>query len=294
LRRSTIISALALAASSMLLFAMGDELLDASPADRVTQFVLDVTGDNDLVVLNGRNRSWEVDRFAPRAAVATDRAVTDVTRFRRVVVVSHESQTSTVVERALDQRGFRLWERRIAGERIAAYEVDVRDEMVARLPDLVLQAQVSVIDADDQKVADCPMVEGRFRCPGPDWVWVGPISQTIDGQLMPCVWSHPPEAGSLRIELPPMPGGTSVAGWIAQSDYAVGLADGAPVDFEIAFGSGTQGFKAHRMRGRIDVSVANHANAQAPVILKVTSRKPGARHFCWDLSVVRRIGGDRT
>jgi hypothetical protein len=112
------------------------------------------------------------------------------------------------------------------------------------------------------------------------------VVETIGGEPLECIWSHPLPGAELLITLPEVQGATHLVGWMAQSDYAASLPTGAAIEFEISAVSLYRRFVSQRTTGRQEISQPLTGAAPGPVQLKVRSSDTGARHFCWSLAAV--------
>jgi len=131
----------------------------------------------------------------------------------------------------------------------------------------------------------------RWYCSEKKWNYVGRSVQQLDGAFHSCVWAHPSDRGPLEIRLPAVRLGDEITGHhgIADSGRSRGRR-GSDVEVEIfADGEGLGRLTAKEKSGWAPVSVDTRelAGQEVELLLRVTAKKSGRRHFCFDYRIER-------
>lgn len=135
-----------------------------------------------------------------------------------------------------------------------------------------------------------PRPGGGWDCPGhPEWMYVAPRRLQIEGQTELCVWAHPPKAGTLNLDLPPV--GTSSVGSFtkltvrsALDDGAVKTVAGATVVTSVVQGGLHLGrLVRSNHRGWVEQTYA--IDPTQTIRLSVSAESDGARHHCLSAQV---------
>lgn len=251
--------------------------------DEAARFVASQYREGDLVVLAGAERSYELERLGALPAIATQTLPYEAFRAQRIFVVGRPA-SSTGLARTLEHKGFLLWRRSVGTEEVALYRVAAPVEVLHDFTADTRGLQVSV--RRDGKERPCSLVGDRFVCGKESWQQIHRVVETIGGEPMECIWSHPLPKSDLLIRLPEVAGATHLSGWIAQSDYAASLPTGAAIEFEISGISLYRRFVSQRTKGRQEISQPLNSATEGPLQLKIRSSDTGARHFCWSLAAV--------
>lgn len=239
--------------------------------------------EGDLVVLAGSERSYELPRLGALPAIAAESLPYETFRAQRVFVLG-QAAAATGLRRTLEHKGFLLWERTVGSEEVALYRITAPVEVLRDFTADLRGLRVSV--RREGKELPCSLVADRFICGKESWQQIHRVVETVGGEPMECIWSHPLPKADLLITLPEVSGATHLQGWIAQSDYAASLPTGAAIEFEISGVSLYRRFVSQRTKGRQEVNQALNSATEGPIQLKVRSSDTGARHFCWSLAAV--------
>lgn len=264
------------------------------PLDEIARAVAAQGLSGDLVLLADHDLHFETPRFAPLVAVATDRVPPELNRVPRVFVVSEADDTTGALEASVARNGTRLWAHQNTEWRVELYQMRSASVPVLDLGAHLALATVELVAPDGSGTEACPWDGERFRCPGEEWVWVGPTVQVFAGQPHRCIWSHPSSLADLRVTFEQVSGATHVEGWFGLTDYAASIPDGGRVTLELSAGSQSRTFTAQHTRGRRMVDWLLPANYDGPLTLTVAADHAGVRHFCWDLRTSLRATGPAT
>jgi hypothetical protein len=257
-----------------------------SETRELVALVESIANNGDLVLLTPRDRYPDLTLFAPEIdAIASDTLPEEVTRFARVILVHEAEPEPRSLLRLLGDKAEIVEERAVGALRVGVFEIRQREIVRSDLGQTLQNASVWV-EPDDTPRHECPWLVDRFDCPDADWTWVGPTTQTFEGQPVPCIWSHPVEDAELVIEFPNAAGATHVTGWYGLTDYAVAIADGSPVTLTLEADDQSRRFRAHRQRGRRPVRMALPEEYEGPLQIRISATRPGVRHLCWDLQFV--------
>jgi len=241
----------------------------------------------DLVIVAPAARAFDLGLLPPAmAAIAADAPPDDLTGFSRVIVVRPRVNTAARIGDELATQA-RLLAAEDAGPLVAElYQLDAPTETVVSLDAILPLAEVEFVV--DGEANPCPWRNDRFDCGVADWTWVGSTTQTFRGEPFACIWAHPVEGAELRITFPPIQG-ERLVGWYGLTDYAVGIADGTPVRFEVQAGAASGRFRAHRQPGRRPFSVVLPRGHDGPIRFTIAAQRAGVRHFCWSARTLRLL-----
>lgn len=270
------------------------DFADIDPLDAIASAVVDQGLDGDLVLLADHDLHFETPRFAPLVAIATDRIPPELNRVPRVFVVSETDDTPGALEASVSRNGTRLWSHQNEAWRAELYQMRSAAVPVDDLGAQLALADVELVSPEGSGTEACPWDGDRFRCPGEEWVWVGPTVQVFAGQPHRCVWAHPSSLADLRITFRHVAGATHVEGWFGLTDYAASIPDGGRVTLELRAGSQTRAFTAQHTRGRRVLDWALPANHDGPLEMTIRADHAGVRHFCWDIRTSLRATGPAT
>ncbi|MFH1531639.1 MAG: 6-pyruvoyl-tetrahydropterin synthase-related protein [Pseudomonadota bacterium] len=156
------------------------------------------------------------------------------------------------------------------------------DHLAAHLP----EAEITLAGkpCDDRQ-------EDRWYCSDKKWNYVGRTVQRFDGAFQPCVWAHPSEKGPLEIRIPAVRLGAAITGHhgIADSGRSQGHR-GGPVEVELlADGARLDRLTVREQQGWSEMSVdtGGLAGEEVELLLRITAKKAGRRHFCFDYRIER-------
>jgi hypothetical protein len=274
----------ALATAAALVWCLPGWVASVDPSlDEAAAYIASQYRTGDLVVLAGSARSYELERMGELPAIAADTLPYEAFRAQRVFVLG--AGTSAVsLARTLDHKGFLLWQQQFGSEEISLFRIAAP---VTVLRDFTADLSgVTVSVRKEGKERPCSLVGDRYICGKESWQQIHRVVETIGGEPLECIWSHPLPGAELLITLPEVQGATHLVGWMAQSDYAASLPTGAAIEFEISAVSLYRRFVSQRTTGRQEISQPLTGAAPGPVQLKVRSSDTGARHFCWSLAAV--------
>jgi len=131
----------------------------------------------------------------------------------------------------------------------------------------------------------------RFSCSDKKWNYVGRTVQRFDMEFHPCVWAHPSDKGPLEIRIPAVRLGEAIIGHhgIADSGRSKGHRGGS-VDIEfVADGTRLDRLSVHESHGWKEIALDTSAldGDEVELLLRVTAKKAGRRHFCFDYRIER-------
>ncbi len=271
---------------------VGQRLRQPSPLAVAAERVSALYQPGDLVLLHPESRQLDIALFpADLDVVATNALPVGLDRFQRVILVRARERNIPAMRRMLAARSNLLFQDDVEGQTIELFQLDAPQRPVVDLAAALPAARVFV-EPDDGDRYECPWLGDRFDCPDADWTWVGTTTETFDSHVHRCVWSHPVDGGDLVITYPDIRDATHISGWYGLTDYAVSIPDGRPVTLEIRAGETTRRFRAYNRRGRTPLHFEMPDDFEGPVELRVSARRPGVRHLCWDLATVAATGGD--
>ena len=156
------------------------------------------------------------------------------------------------------------------------------DDLAGHLPD----AEITMAGAP------CGDRQGdRFFCSDKAWNYVGRTVQRFDGAFHSCIWAHPSDQGPLEIRIPRVRLGETIAGHhgIADSGRSKGHHGGA-VDVELlADGArlGRLSVREHQGWAPVSVDTSDRAGDEVELLLRISAKKAGRRHFCFDYGIER-------
>ncbi len=274
----------ALATAAALVWCLPGWVASVDPSlDDAARYVASQYREGDLVVLAGSARSYELERMGELPAIAAETLPYEAFRAQRIFVFG-SGPAAASLSRTLEHKGFLLWQQQFGSEEVSLYRVA---SPVTVLRDFTADLTgVTVSVRKEGKERPCSLVGDRYICGKESWQQVHRVVETIGGEPLECIWSHPLPNAELLIKLPEVQGATHLAGWIAQSDYAASLPTGAAIEFEMSAVSLYRRFVSQRTTGRQEISQPLTGTAPGPVQLKIRSSDTGARHFCWSLAAV--------
>lgn len=282
----------AIVALAALLVVLWSDARRTDPLETLADAVIAQSQPDDLVLIDGHSMHFEVERFDPLVAIATDRIPPDAEAFARVFIVSNEAEPSSV-RASVERNGVQLWTRTEGDLTATLYQAREVERPVRDLGALLPTATVEVVHEGGTAV-QCPWNGERFQCADADWVYVGYTVQVIAGQPQRCIWTHPVDGAVLRVSFPDSFGATHVSGWFALTDYAIGIPDGARATMRVLAGGRERAFSAHRNRGRRRLDWSLPAGHVGPVAFEFSAERAGVRHMCWDVRLVQRASGPLT
>lgn len=274
----------ALATAAALVWCLPGWVASVDPSlDDAARYVASQYREGDLVVLAGSARSYELERMGELPAIAAETLPYEAFRAQRIFVFG-SGPAAASLSRTLEHKGFLLWQQQFGSEEVSLYRVA---SPVTVLRDFTADLTgVTVSVRKEGKERPCSLVGDRYICGKESWQQVHRVVETIGGEPLECIWSHPLPNAELLIKLPEVQGATHLAGWIAQSDYAASLPTGAAIEFEMSAVSLYRRFVSQRTTGRQEISQPLTGTEPGPVQLKIRSSDTGARHFCWSLAAV--------
>lgn len=156
------------------------------------------------------------------------------------------------------------------------------------LAELLSGARVSIVSDDGTERVCDRWVFGRWVCGPNSWNWVGPAEVRVRGRRRACVWMHPSEEGTVRVELGSFAGGSQLRGYVMLDDGAVAEEESGVVTLTILadgrrIASRDQGNRPGTTSVRERLPSADEPVALA---LEVDADATGRRHFCVELSVL--------
>jgi hypothetical protein len=274
----------ALATAAAFVWCLPGWVASVDPSlDAAARYVASQYREGDLVVLAGSARSYELERMGELPAIAADGLPYEAFRAQRVFVIG-EGAAAVSLARTMEHKGFLLWQRQVGIEKVSLFRVASPVTVLRNYTADLGGVLVSV--RKDGKERPCSLVGDRYICGKESWQQIHRVVETIGGEPLECIWSHPLPKADLLITLPEVQGATHLTGWIAQSDYAASLPTGAAIEFEISGVSLYRRFVSQRTKGRQEISQPLNGAAAGPLQLKIRSSETGARHFCWSLAAV--------
>lgn len=269
--------ALALVVAASVQFAQPSDLQEA--AEHIAQ----AARPGDLVVLYPEGRALDLRHFEGLDAVAASETFPELDRYSRVALVRELSDAPPSFRRRITSRGHLLSSQDFGGVTVDWIQLEAPPIVVMDMTENIERARVVVVE--DGEEAECPWSADRFDCLDAPWTYVGETQQTFEGQPHRCVWAHPIEDATLRIELPAADGADRLVGWYGLTDYAVSTPDGGPVTLRVETSERTRTVRVRQIAGRIPLDLPLGDDGTAT--LRVSSRTPGVRHLCFDLQAVR-------
>ena len=167
------------------------------------------------------------------------------------------------------------------------YELDFEDNVTVswRLKDRLAEAKVSMETGG--RLIECPFSQSRHVCSANEWNYVGPIVQATAGDERELVWAHPVN-NALVIVFPHVTLGEHLLLGSCLSDFAVGLAEGAPVLVEVFIGDTLLGSHLQANRSgyaTTDLSTRTFAGQTVELRFRISAANQGRRHFAFDAMV---------
>lgn len=147
-------------------------------------------------------------------------------------------------------------------------------------------ARVTLVRADGTRVpcdGTRPTGEPGHQCPNAEWNYVGPMVQTVEGELRQCLWAHPAGAGErIEIEFEHAALGRELRVGAGIGDEAMGNDAGAPVRFTTLvdgreLGSIEVPFESDWRERRYAVSSGEHR-----LVFQVGAPDPSRRFLCFE------------
>ncbi len=131
----------------------------------------------------------------------------------------------------------------------------------------------------------------RWYCSEKKWNYVGRTVQRFGGDFHTCIWAHPSDKGPLEIRLPAVRLGQAITGHhgIADSGRSQGYR-GGPVEIEVlADGARLGRLTAQEYQGwsALSLDTSERAGEEVELLLRITAKKAGRRHFCFDYHIDR-------
>lgn len=262
-----------------------------SAIEPVAAMVTSIARDGDLVILVGRDRQFDVAAFDGVPAIATDRVPLEIGRFDRLIVVRAAEATESIV-RTLRRDTRELLHTTVAGFDVSVFEVTEREFVVADLVETLDRARVEIdYDAEGSADISCTASGPTHRCGLPEWIDVRTRVENFAGQPQTCVWTHPVDDATVRIEFDGIRGATHLSGWFGITDYGASIPDGARVSLVTRAGNSTERHGVQNTKGRRPFEHDLPEDFDGTVIFEVDAPRAGVRHFCWDVQAVRRERG---
>ena len=129
----------------------------------------------------------------------------------------------------------------------------------------------------------------RWYCSDKKWNYVGRTVQRFDGAFHSCVWAHPSDCGPLEIRFPAVRLDEAISGHhgIADSGRSRGHR-GVPVEVTfLADGEriGRLNVRENQGWAAVLLDTSNRAGEEVDLTIRITARKAGRRHFCFDYRI---------
>ncbi len=143
-------------------------------------------------------------------------------------------------------------------------------------------AVVEVLQPDGTTRTCTRDAEGAHQCGEHNWTRIRIRDTTVDGDKVPCIWSHPLSGETLRIRFPDVASVTSDGERLyletGLRDVAVGA--GGNIDFEVHLGNRTT---THSHRDRVGWQSTRIHSVDEPdeLIVDVSAEQTGRRHACF-------------
>jgi hypothetical protein len=232
-----------------------------------------------VVVLDGAQRSAQ-RRWGPEA-LATESAPgpEDLPHRGRVVAAVPGDGAMAHEAGRLRTMGRVLFEQTLAGWTVFVVQPWASEQVRFDLARLLPHARVRMQVGDDW--VDCPWNGRVHQCAQAEWIHVGPSVQTLEGQPVPCIWTHPPHDGALEIVWDRLPPARTLSGWAGLSDYAASMRHAGRVTLQVHSGPSQRTVLLMRTRGRRTVQAP--LSPDAPLRLTFEATQEGVHHACWHL-----------
>ncbi|NOZ88194.1 MAG: hypothetical protein GXP49_18435 [Deltaproteobacteria bacterium] len=137
----------------------------------------------------------------------------------------------------------------------------------------------------------CDRYENRqWKCPGPEWNYVGDLTTDMDRNPRRCIWAHPVQGGTLKIRFDNVPMGESIQGrhGIALSGLGQNPSD---VILRISIDGERQAeFAAHDVLGYFSfkLDTGRFKGSLHQVEFSVSTKNNGARHYCFEAYTIEK------
>lgn len=252
--------------------------------DTVVDAARGVRMEGDMVVLMEPDMRSRLLELGDGAILTDDVPNAAISGYARLIVVD---RATTVLrpEAAFAGRRFERLLERVSGDwRLRVYQLHpVRQIRFDAFADLA-EATVALVSNDDEAVAPCPWNGERFECPEAEWVYVGPKVDTVLGERVQCLWSHPVAGRSLRIEFPPTEGVQTYGGWIALTDYAASVPGNGRSNMRVTQGGSVSQLwvRSSVQQRTVTMEIPEH-DRNLPLIVEFDTTTAGVRHLCWNL-----------
>jgi hypothetical protein len=270
---------------SVLLLTFALRFIDVDPGwSEIVDATRGVRLSGDLVVLMDPEMGTRLTDLGEGAILSEDVPNAAFTGYARILVVDRASAVIRPDAAFAGRRFERLLERTAGDWRLRVYQLHpVRGIRFDAFADLA-EANVALVSDEDGAEAPCPWNGERFECPEAEWVYVGPKVDTVLGERVQCLWSHPVPGRSLRIEFPPNEGVETYGGWIALTDYAASVPGNGRSNMRVTQGGSVSQIwvRSSVQQRSITMNIPEH-DRNLPLIVQFDTTSGGVRHLCWNL-----------
>ena len=132
--------------------------------------------------------------------------------------------------------------------------------------------------------------DGKWKCPGPEWNYVGRLVTDVDQNPRHCIWAHPVQGGAIKISFSQVRLGSSIQGRHGIAMTGVGR-NPSDVMLDVSIdGKELAEFAAKDVKGYFPFHLDTSDLGPGPheVTFSVSTENNGARHYCFEAYAISR------